>query len=218
MTVYAVWKNVLKLIIKDPSGECADLVVKNTDTEYSGEYVCKFGYVDTYFSRNGFKIEGFSKKQSATEVEIELNTQYKEGVGTPWLYVDSQSFGSSTELVLYIVWKDVRFPVIFETNSSNVIESIMTDVITELPALAREDYKFEGWFTSPDFSGSAVTVPYAISKKTFLYAKWRRLYTVTYNSNGGSEVVSVKDCVIQEPETPIKQYKIFRGWYSTESF
>ena len=56
----------------------------------------------------------------------------------------------------------------------------------ELPAPpAREGYSFEGWYTSADFSGEAVTTVKAEESLTY-YAKWEKLALITLQSAGGS--------------------------------
>ena len=54
-----------------------------------------------------------------------------------------------------------------------------------------------------------------------LYAKWNaNTFTVTFNSNGGSDVDAVTvnwNTTVAEPEEPTKAHVIFAGWYSNEA-
>ena len=58
--------------------------------------------------------------------------------------------------------------------------------------MTREGYTFDGWYDNNDFSGSSVTMisPTDTGAKAF-YAKWTiNSYSVTFNSNDGSDIDS----------------------------
>ena len=50
----------------------------------------------------------------------------------------------------------------------------------------------------------------------------RKVYTITFNSNGGTEINAVKvkkDGLLEKPEDPIKDGYVFDGWfYNDELF
>lgn len=75
----------------------------------------------------------------------------------------------------------------FNTNGGNQISSVQVSKGStyELPVPTREGYAFEGWYTTEDFSGEAVTEVVVSSAQTY-YAKWVQLYTVTLDADGGS--------------------------------
>lgn len=54
-----------------------------------------------------------------------------------------------------------------------------------------------------------------------LYGVANNGYTVTFDSNGGSDVAMMTDVMygdlIPEPEIPTREGYVFRGWYSDES-
>ncbi|MBQ7163851.1 MAG: InlB B-repeat-containing protein, partial [Clostridia bacterium] len=58
-----------------------------------------------------------------------------------------------------------------------------------LPTPTRDGYEFDGWYSSPDYSGEALTVIKSKDDVT-LYAKWSRLYNVSLELNGGTLSVS----------------------------
>ena len=87
--------------------------------------------------------------------------------------------------------------------------------------MTREGYTFDGWYDNNGFSGSSVTTisPTDTGAKTF-YAKWTiNSYSVTFNSNDGSDIdsqtVDYGDTVA-EPTAPTKNGYTFAGWYSDE--
>ena len=68
-----------------------------------------------------------------------------------------------------------------------------------------------------DFSGDVVSFPFTLNANITLYAKWLKNYTVSFNSNGGTEVSSIKNGVLQElPFTEKENYE-FAGWYANSS-
>ena len=64
--------------------------------------------------------------------------------------------------------------------------TVLTD--DQLPALTAEGQTFDGWY---DGDTKAVAGAYKVTKDVTLTAKWNVVsYTVTFNTNGGSEVTS----------------------------
>lgn len=91
----------------------------------------------------------------------------------------------------------------------------------------RSGYDFVGWYTAKT-GGEKFDFDSAITKDVTLYARWSARsnpqptpeYTVTFNSNEGSEVPSQKvlkgECAT-EPEAPTKDGFTFEGWFSDEA-
>lgn len=76
----------------------------------------------------------------------------------------------------------------FEVNGGTAIsqQEIGKDQPFTLPKPSRgEDYSFEGWYLTSDFTGSPVT-EVTVSEDTTVYAKWEQLYVVNLDSAGGS--------------------------------
>ena len=133
---------------------------------------------------------------------------------------------------------DVSINAIFEANTYNVTLNADGGTIAEeknitnytygvgvtLPTkddMTREGYTFDGWYDNNDFSGSSVTTisPTDTGAKTF-YAKWTiNSYSVTFNSNDGSDIDSQTvhyGDTVAEPTAPTKNGYTFAGWYSDE--
>ena len=59
------------------------------------------------------------------------------------------------------------------------------------------------------------------ASNTTLYAKWTiNQYTITFNSNGGTDVASLTqdyNSYVMYPDNPLKNGFVFDGWYSDES-
>ncbi|MDG0889326.1 InlB B-repeat-containing protein [Paracholeplasma manati] len=95
-----------------------------------------------------------------------------------------------------------------------------TDTSVTLPTPVRDGYTFDGWFTDED-----LTLPFTIaalltqSGGITLYAKWTQVlnqFTVTYQTNGGSNIAPVSYTsgeTMVEPAAPTKEGYTFNGWY-----
>ena len=84
----------------------------------------------------------------------------------------------------------------------------------------RTGYVFGGWYPTAACDTTAVTFPYAVTADTTLYAKWTPVYTVTFDSNGGSAVAAqevIKDGKAIEPTDPALSGNVFGGWYADEA-
>ena len=54
----------------------------------------------------------------------------------------------------------------------------------QFPEVTRNGYLFDGWYTSEDFSGSAVENA-VFGEETTYYAKWAEVCTITLQPEGG---------------------------------
>ena len=92
----------------------------------------------------------------------------------------------------------------------------------KLPNPTKENYIFEGWYTTADFKeDSKVANNIVVEENVQLYAKWDIVgYVVTLNPNGGyveTSTVVLKENTRFTLEVPsIDQYVFFEGWYAGE--
>ena len=140
---------------------------------------------------------------------------------TAW---DFTSDKVTEDMILYAKWMPVpRYTVTFDTQGGSAVAPITNVASGSLIAEPEEpDYEglfFEGWYkeagTITPWNFAADTVTEDIT----LYAKWSKvlLYTVTFDSQGGSEVAPVVGIIpgsfVTEPEEPTREDFIFTGWY-----
>ncbi len=92
----------------------------------------------------------------------------------------------------YACWKE-KPTITYVLNGGEWISSIKTvyekdEKVGDLPNgndLQREGYHFSGWYKTPDFSDKKTTnISYIYDSVTF-YAKWAKIYYITYELNGG---------------------------------
>lgn len=121
------------------------------------------------------------------------------------------------DTTLYAKWSQ-KYTIVFETNGGTGIASYKAVEITESPDTMREGYYFAGWYEQSDFGGVAVTFPYVLSEKTTLYAKWLKIYTVSFETNGGTEIQPYEISVITNPPVSTRKGYTLVGWYKESAF
>lgn len=89
----------------------------------------------------------------------------------------------------------------------------------------KEGYTFDGWYVDENTWQEEIIADYFAEDKLkdnlTAYAKWTiNQYTITFNSNEGSEVSAITgdySSEISAPSRPTKTGHTFRGWYSDEA-
>ena len=128
------------------------------------------------------------------------------------------------------------YTVTFNTNGVSDIssQSVIDGEKAEKPEVPTKEetektlYVFAGWFTDEEYT-KEFDFDTAITSDTTVYAKWEEkpYYTVTFNTNGGSDVGSQKVLTGEKatkPETdPTKDATdtslfVFAGWYADEEY
>ncbi len=130
----------------------------------------------------------------------------------------------ATIVLMACTTKDKMFTVLFETNGGTKVNPITAKEIEYEPLTQKDEHTFLGWYLAEDFSSDKVTFPYSITKDETFYAKWeektveKKMFTVTFKTNGGLPVPSVKtDVIEEEPKTSLENHT-FLGWYLESNF
>ena len=92
--------------------------------------------------------------------------------------------------------------------------------VTVLPCAftAPAGYTFTSWNTAADGSGTsyAPNATFAITGPTTLYAQYTDIFTVTFDSQGGSAIAAItvaNNSTISAPAAPTRKGYTFGGWY-----
>lgn len=106
-------------------------------------------------------------------------------------------------------------------SSTYVIKTDGVSTVT-LENPTKEGYSFKGWFLDKDVwnmpftANSLVDAP--IQNDMTVYAKWEiNQYTISFNSNGGSDITAITqdyNTVVVAPAVPTKIENVFDGWYN----
>ena len=114
-------------------------------------------------------------------------------------------------LTLYPVWNTNKYTITFDTNGGSEIAPITQDYGTEITAPdnpTRKGYTFKGWDKEiPE------TMP---AENMTVKAQWKiNQYTITFDTNGGSEIAPITQdygTEITAPDNPTRKGYAFRGW------
>ncbi len=136
--------------------------------------------------------------------------------------------------------EEVKYKVAFNSNDPNTSDTIVPTMYNDIVVKEGEGfeltsytptytgYRFVGWYTNKELTNKYNSGD-AINTDTILYAKWQKVCTVTFDSNGGSSVASItcdESTTITKPSDPTKTdedngndtvYKYtFAGWYKKD--
>ncbi|MDE6656941.1 MAG: InlB B-repeat-containing protein, partial [Anaeroplasmataceae bacterium] len=112
--------------------------------------------------------------------------------------------------------------ITFETNQHGAIveEQYSPKLPTELPTLSEDGYIFGGWYIDESFTQKA-NPGEKIEQDIVLYAKWTKVYTITYNNLGHGvmpeSIANVLALPVSLPELAEEGYT-FEGWYLDAEF
>jgi len=122
---------------------------------------------------------------------------------------------------LYAKWDTIGYLVTFHTNGGTAIDSQTVQYDTHVVGpvtTTREGHTFDGWYTDAGLSTAFDITNTVITSATELYAKWTiNDYTVTFNTNGGTAIVSQTvqyNTLVVGPVTTTREGHTFDGWYT----
>ncbi len=143
-----------------------------------------------------------------------------EALTTPW------NFGTDTvsaNTTVYAKWL-TNYTVTFNSNGGSLLDPQAvadTHKLIEPTTPTKDGYTFDGWYKDEALTTAWDFGTDTISDNTTVYAKWNiNSYTVTFNTNGGSSVISqtvVYGNKPTEPTMPTKDRHTFDGWYIDEA-
>ena len=125
----------------------------------------------------------------------------------------------SQNMTLYAKWTQIIATVTFNSRLGTLVpvQDVTIGEVAERPdAPNRNGYVFECWST--DIAGENIfdfSTP--ITKDITLYAKWRTVYAIKFNSNNGSDVQDQQvevDGLIVAPLIPEREHYFFMCWCS----
>jgi uncharacterized repeat protein (TIGR02543 family) len=153
-------------------------------------------------AKTGFEFDGWFKEAAR------LN---------PWDF-DVDTVGADT--ILYAKWTAV-YTVTFDARGGSAVDSVALRAGSKLqkpnPDPSRESYRFDSWYSSItntawNFESGGIT------GNITLYATWTPVWSVVFDSKGGSAVPKVEGVVdggkIVKPADPTRANTTFAGWHS----
>ncbi len=138
--------------------------------------------------------------------------------------------GSAGDVNIFAKWTANQYVITLNTSYGELMQNQFTVSYKEnytLPVLSCEGKTFLGWFTNTGETGERYTDQngnsvegYPLYVSRMLFARWETVKcTITYNTNGGSEVESIEvpyGETFNEDFIPVKDNSMFAGWYSSD--
>lgn len=156
-------------------------------------------------------------------------------------YASGANYTNDASVTLYAIWKAVTYTISYNANGGSGAPSQQTKTygvtLTLSSAVPKRssiedngtltEYTFKGWATSATSTSVAYKsgASYTSNASITLYAVWSKtvsgnLYDVSYNTNGGSEVIpqiKTKGVSLKLRSTvPVKSGYTFSGWALSE--
>lgn len=153
----------------------------------------------------GQEIGGFYAmiKTSPTTEATRYDFAYGSNIKTTTLYFKDENGAAVNTLKVYIEWTNKYFSVVYELNGGiynnddnddmsayRIYKQYTTEVTLESGIPTKTRYEFKGWTETPDddnpvlyAAGGKFVIP---SHDVTLYAYWARIYSINFNSNGGT--------------------------------
>lgn len=115
-------------------------------------------------------------------------------------------------ITLYAKWLPL-YLVTFNSSGGSTVASYKTAIVASRPESERVGYSLVGWYKDAALT-QEVSFPYTLLADTTLYAKWQRVYTVTFVTNGGSAVAAQTTGYIASAPASSKTDADLEGWYT----
>ena len=121
------------------------------------------------------------------------------------------------------LWAPATVSIYFDTDGGDAVASVTRLYNTtygDLPAATKTGYTFAGWYTAAE-DGTMVKYTDVVksAEGVTLYAKWTvNQYTITFNTDGGSDVAAITQdygTAVTAPANPSKDGSTFLGWDKT---
>lgn len=155
--------------------------------------------------RNGYTFNGWFTEKSDGEQETDSS-----------IVTNSHT--------LYAHWTAKKYTITFNTNGGSTIDEMEVDyntniAISNLPQTTKANYTFAGWYSA--LNGGTKYTTLTVKSDVTLYAHWiGEMYTVSFDSNGGTSVASKS----YEYGTNVNTFMpstrsgyTFDGWYTASS-
>lgn len=172
-------------------------------------------------TRSGYTFNGWADEDGVLVYDVNGNAIY----GTKY-WQDADTY-TGRDLTVYAQWikNATVYTLRYDTRGGNDIHPVSYtegSVVDTFATPTYAGYRFDGWFTDTSWKNEVTSL--TMDKDYTLYAKWTKLdveepvkqYTITFDSQGGSEVESVtaNAGTVVEMQTPVYAGHTFEGWYT----
>lgn len=222
--LYGYWEEIVQ-----PDDGSTD-VNDPTDPDDGSEDDAQVKYTVTFDTQGGDAMES---QIVVSGEDIDLADPVREGY-TFAGWFDAPENGNKVEtltvtgdVTLYAHWtkveaETVTYTITLDKQDESEPEKLVVDegetVTFEKPT--REGYIFMGWYTKPEQNRGNRVISLKATRDVTLYAHWGKVeevHTITFDTQGGSEVDIIKavhGTTVSMPKAPVKDGYRFMGWFT----
>lgn len=167
--------------------------------------------------------DGTVSLKNPTKVGYDFQGWYKENTYENRVY-NLYSSLVKDDLTLYAKWGIHTYKITYNNGGthSNPTSYTIEDLDFTLQDAVKSGYRFAGWYTDSACTKPISEIKTDVCANISVYAKWERIYTITYELNGGvndpsNPATYVKADVITLGD-PTKEGYTFAGWYTDGAF
>ena len=232
--------------VTDENGNSASTFIQNKEILNVNQKIRAYSrfepidYTITFHSNGGTT---YSDITYTIEDEIDLDYYYPSKTGYTFLgwyktsnYLGSRVYSisnSTGNIDLYAKWSANEYTIYYlDAEDEFDYVSVTYDQHYSIPVPTKNGYAFKGYFTSENGQGTQITDEYGNSINIYTYDYDLTVYpyftienyTITFNSNDGSEIApityTIDDTIDLTDSTykPTKTGYFFLGWYENEDF
>lgn len=165
---------------------------------------------------------------------VDLDNYITENNGDAYFYgwyLDSElierapaQFSPTSDVTLYAAWsEELVYTLTFDSCGGSAVaaqEYTDNEYLAAPSAPTRTGYRFDGWYWDNQYSKEFIFEGNTmIADNITVYAKWVRVSTLTFVTNGGNAIDPVE---VEEgetavaPEDPVYEGYVFEGWFADE--
>ncbi len=183
-------------------------------------------YTITFDTDSGTPVTAI-KQDYNTDITADTTTTRTGYTFTGWIDVDTGASVTvpakmpAKNMNLKATWSINTYTLSFNTDGGTTIPDIKQEYNTSVTAPqnpTKDGFTFDGWV---DKDGNATTIATTMPAENITYkATWKiNKYTITFNSDGGTDVPSVEADYMSDvakPADPTKTGYTFKGWATTK--
>lgn len=140
--------------------------------------------------------------------------------------VEKIDAGTAGSFTAYAKWEEIRYTVSYEENGGDALADgsyTISAGMASLPVPVCNGYRFLGWYDNEQLEGEPIiNIPIGTTGGKTFYADWEIItHTLTFNSNGGTEISSAQFIQLEGVSTLPVSSKLgctFLGWYDNAGF
>lgn len=110
------------------------------------------------------------------------------------------------------------YDVDFFVGAGKNVKSVRTNLIEKEPETSLAYNDFGGWYDNGQYTGKRIVFPYTVTRDMTLYARWYKHYSISFETNGGKELDSIRAGYVEKTPIVTREGFNFQGWFTTPDF